>query len=242
MPAMRIKSLVDFHFPSPDKAYFLEGVSLESFDPNQLFNLASLPYRDASFVSLAYFVFNSSLRYYIDEEYASLINKLPTKNADDTSMTTETTYLSEIPIRCLTVLTNLRTPVYQVKEFKLVYRSYLFGGVGFFEIRSSYGFKSELMQMTVARVVQYSLESCNPNRKLLIALVQPDGSWQVILVKLDISSFLMTKGINTVTGIMQCYDPPLFLQVLTKQVDREDLGVEELRFVVRVAGSLFHFK
>ncbi|WP_080837025.1 hypothetical protein [Cohnella massiliensis] len=236
MPVMRIKTLLEYRFPTPDEVYFLDGVLLEPLAPDQMLQLASFPYRDDHFLRLAYSVSYPSLRCYADEGYLDIIKQLQQDASDETSL------VPEAPIRCLFIITNLKSPLYQVREIKWLKGTDFLGSYGMYTIHSKLGFSGELMQRVTTQIVQYSLESCNTFERLLIGLIQPDNSWQLVLVNINISPSLMKKGNYLVSMKIRVYDPTIFVQMVTGELNPNDIPCQELKSIANVAGSLLHFK
>jgi hypothetical protein len=236
MTAMRIKTPLKYHFPSPDEIYFLEGVTLKPLAPDEMLQLASLPYRDDHFLQVAYSVSFPSLRHYADEGYLDLIKQLRVDSTDKTSL------VSDPSIRNLIIQTNLHSPLYQVREMKWHKGSDFLGSYGMYTIHSNLGFSGELMQRVTTQIAQYSLESCNTFNRLLIGLVQPDQSWQIVLVNLGINPVNIKNGHSTISLRMRLYKPTDFIRIVTGEMIPKDVPCQELRSIAIVTGSLDHFK
>jgi hypothetical protein len=236
MSVMRIKGLLDYRFPKHDEVYFLEGVILDPLAPDQMLQLASLPYRDNHFLQLAYSVSYPSLRHYADEGCLDLIKHLQ----QDASI--ETSLVSKVPIRSLIILTNLKSPLYQVREMKWLKETDFLGSFGIYTIHSKLGFSGELMQRVMTQIVQYSLESCNTFKRLLIGLIQPDNSWHVVLVNAGVFPVNIGKGSSTITVTIRVYDPTDFVKMVIGELNPNDVPCQELKSITKVAGSLQHFK
>jgi len=236
MRPMRINDLLKYRFPSPEEVYFLDGILFEPLTPDQMLQLASLPYRDDYFIRLAYSVSYRSLRHFIDEDFIELIKKIPHDSSNFTSSVTE------IPIRCLTILTNLKSPLYQVREMKWIKGTYLLGCYGMYTIQWEFDYSEELLLMVATRIVQYSLESCNPYKRLFIGLIEPDNRWQLMLVNMNISPFLMQDGGSPVSALIRVYDPKIFVKMVSGELNPNDVPCQELRLITKVAVSLQHFK
>lgn len=236
MTAMRIKVPLEYRFPTSDEIYFLEGVNLTPLAPDQMLQLASLPYRDDHFLQLAYSVSYPTLRHYVDEGFLDLIEQL------DPDSSNESRLISTSLIQSLVITTNLRSPLYQVKEMKWLKGADFLGSYGMYIIHSTLGFSGELLQKVTSKIVQYSLESCNAFERLLIGLIQPDDSWQFVLVNIRMIPALMKKGASTVKAEIRLYDPTIFVQMITGELSPNDVPCQELESIIKIAGSLEHFK
>jgi len=236
MTAMRIKTPFKYRFPSPDEIYFLEGVTLKPLAPDEMHQLASLAYQDDNFLRLAYSVSFPSLGQYEDKGYLDLIEQLQVDSMDKTSL------VSDSSIRNLIIQTNLQSLLYQVREMKWLKGSDFLGSYGIYTIHSNLGFSGELMQRVTTQIAQYSLESCNTFNRLLISLVQPDQSWQFVLVNLGIYPVNIKNGHSTISVRMRLYKPTDFIKIATGKVIPEDVPCQELRSIAVVTRSLDHFK
>jgi hypothetical protein len=233
---MLIKIPLKYRFPTSDEVYFIEGVTLKPFAPDQMLKVASLPYRDDHFLQVAYSVSFPSLRQYADKGYLDLIKQLCVDSTNNTSL------VSDYSIRNLVIQTNLNSRLYQVREMKWLKGSDFLGSYGIYTIHSNLGFSGELMQRVTTQIAQHSLESCNTFNRLLIGLVQPDQSWQIVLVNLGIHPVNIKKGKSTISVRMRIYKPTDFIKIATGKVIPEDVPCQELKSIAVVTRSLDHFK
>lgn len=236
MSVMRIKEPLNYRFPTPDEVNFLDEVTLEPLAPDQMLQIASSNYRDEHFLQLAYSVSYPTLRHYVDEGFLDLIKQLQKDVSIETSMD------SKSSIRSLIIQTNLKSPLYLVREMKWLKGVDFLGSYGMYTIHSTIGFTGELMQMVTNMVVQYSLESCNTFERLLIGLIQPDDHWQLVLVNIRINPALMKKGASTVKAEIRLYDPTILVQMIVGKLSPNNVPCQELKSYIKIAGSLEHFK
>ncbi|OMF88748.1 hypothetical protein [Paenibacillus sp. FSL R7-0337] len=235
---MRFSTYQEYQRPTPDDSRFLEGEYLENLDHEEVLELADAPYCDKNWARLVYSLINHSLLMYSDDYFSDLIEKTPV--ISDSSEEIMASFQSSI--KCLIFYTNVQTPLYYACEMKFCQGTDLFGGVGIYKIHSKLGFNEEMIQRAVTRVIQYSLESCNPFRGLTIAVVQPDGSWKMVLVQIKIPTYLLRESDNTVTAMIHVFDPDRFVRMILGGVNPKEVTHLEFKSIFQVAGSLQHFK
>lgn len=238
----RVSTFHSYKLPKPEEAIFLSGVILEQLHAGQLLDLAQALYSDGAWAKLVYSVSFSGLRTYSDQFFESFIEKVPAISNvrnDYTGFSSETAIAYETPVRCLVFDTTVRSPLAAAQEFKFCKGTDLLGGAGVFKIQLKTDHGEESKKLLLGKVGQYSLESVNPFLGLMIALVHPDSSWELVLGQIQVHKY---SGSNSVSIRFAVFEPSIFVNAFLARMSLKDVPHKEFKSLVHVSADLKHFK
>ncbi|TDG00879.1 hypothetical protein [Paenibacillus piri] len=160
-------------------------IGVSDADPVELLEIAKASYTEPDFARLSYSVSKIRLRTYVDEFFSSIIETLPVESDDSTGSSSETALTNEQPVRCLVVDNDdLGTRLATIQEYKFVTGTAPFAGVGVYVIYSKDNLGDKSKQLALEKVAQ----NLDLSTYLMVAIVQPDQSWQIALGYLNVHS------------------------------------------------------
>jgi len=220
----RVSTFHSYKLPKPEEATFLSGIILEQLHAGHLLDLAQALYSDGAWAKLVYSVSFSGLRTYSDQFFESFIEKVPVisnVSNDYTGFSSETAI------------------AYETQEFKFCKGTDLLGGAGVFKIQLKTDHGEESKKLLLGKVGQYSLESVNPFLGLMIALVHPDSSWELVLGQIQVHKY---SGSNSVSIRFAVFEPSIFVNAFLARMSLKDVPHKEFKSLVHVSADLKHFK
>jgi hypothetical protein len=238
----RISRLSTYHsykLPKPEEGRFLNGVTMEQLPPDQLLELAQAPYSDGAWAKLVYSVSFGGLRIYSDEYFETFIENVPVTTGDF-DYSSETSLTCETPVRCLVYDTTVKSPLAVAQELKFCKGTDLLGGAGVFKIQLKVDHGDESKKLLLGRIAQYSLESVNPFLGLMIVLVNPDSSWELVVGQIHVHKY--SKSSNSASIKFALFEPSEFITSILAKMSLKDVPLKEYKSLVHVAVDLKHFK
>ncbi|WP_079913005.1 hypothetical protein [Paenibacillus sp. 32352] len=233
----RQSSFHEYHHPNPKDGRIIEMVSLETHD--QIFDIVYAPYTDKGFSTFIYSVVNSRLSTYHDELFASFIEGVLTACADlDTGITAETNVTYQELVKCLCFIA-IKSPFVTAQEFKFFRGQDLLGGAGVFSLISSYGLIDKTLRDWLGKLAQYQLESLNPCLRLIVAITQPDGSWQLAHGRINVHK---DTNKNYASVRFEVFNPKDLVDSLFSGKTKKDTPHYSFDSIILLAGDMSFYK
>ncbi|SFM42503.1 hypothetical protein SAMN03159341_13239 [Paenibacillus sp. 1_12] len=230
---MILKASTPYKLPDDAKVQFLK-VDLEALITDEMIELSETPYEDGNWVRLAYSVSTTAFRPYVDENFAGIIER---KSADSKhAFSSNTTISTATPVNCLYFDTSHRSPgtCDWSREFKFFKGSHFLGGIGIYAIKLTFDSSVHDKLRSITRIAQYNLQSGNPFKRMLIAVIKQD-SWEIAFVQSKIPiSPPSSKPNNCRVDISLFRDPSPFIRAISSNLRINDIEHEKhtTRFVI----------
>jgi hypothetical protein len=230
----RISSFHEYRPPDPSSGRFI-GVS--NANPAELLSIAKGLYDESGYSRFVYSITKNQLRTYCDEFFADFVENVPIESDDSTDICSKTTVTSEEPVRCL-VYNAFRSPLSTTQEFKFVTGTDFLAGIGIYSLSSKFSFGDSKKEL-LGKVAQYNLQSQNLSLGLMVAIIQPDSSWQLALGQIRVHKY--TNNNSGSVGFA-LFDPAVFISSIFTKKSLKDVQHEKFDMYIPLAGDMSYYK
>ena len=230
---------------SPDYSAPGHLIGVSHADSSELLEISQNLFLSKGFAKLAYFVSKNRLRIYVDEFFSSYIENLPVEFDDSTGFSSETALAHEQPVRCLVVdIDNLWTRLSTMQEYKFVTGTDPLAGIGIYTIFSKEYLGINSKHLILDKVVKHSLESLNLTTCLMTAIVQPDQSWQIALVQMNVhspKSFYKPMNGDCASVSFALFDPASLISSIISGKSPKEVEHVLLRSLIPLDGDMSYY-
>ncbi|WP_419885685.1 hypothetical protein [Paenibacillus sp. B-A-8] len=231
----RISSFHEYRPPVPSSGRLI-GVS--SANTADLLSIANDLYDEAGYSRFVYSVTKSQLRTYCDEFFADFVENVSVESDDSEGISSKIAVTPEEPVRCL-VYDAFRSPLFTAQEFKFLTGTDLFTGIGIYSLSSKFGFGDESKKGLLGKVAQYNLQSQNLSLGMMVAIIQPDGKWQLALGQIRVHKY--TKS-NSGSVCIALFDPAVFISSIFTKKSLKDVQHEKFDIYLPLVGDMSYYK
>lgn len=230
----RISSFHEYRPPDQSSGRLFGVLNTNHAD---LLNIAKGLYDRSGYSRFVYSVTKSQLRSYCDEFFADFIGNVPVDSDGYAGISSVTAITSEEPIRCL-VYDAFRSPLFIAHEFKFLTGTDFLTGVGIYSLSLKFSFGDSKKEL-LGKVAQYNLQSQNLSLGLMVAIIQPNSSWQLALGKIRVHKYTNS---NSGSVGFALFDPAVFISSILTKKSLKDVQHEKFDLYIPLAGDMSYYK
>ncbi|MEK4449400.1 MULTISPECIES: hypothetical protein [Paenibacillus] len=230
----RLSSFHEYRPPDPSSGRLIEVTNANTAD---LLSIANDLYNDRGYSRLVYSVTKSQLRTYCDEFFADFVENVPVESDASEGISSKTALTLEEQVRCL-VYDAFRSPLFTAQEFKYLTGTDFLTGIGIYSLSSKFSFGDSKKEL-LGKVAQYNLQSQNLSLRLMVAIIQPNSSWQLALGQIRVHKY--TRSNSGSVGFA-LFDPAVFISSIFTKKSLIDVQHEKFDIYIPLVGDMSYYK